>query len=47
MKPKYIFGGAMATVLLALGFLLYRQIRKAFGIISFAFSRNNIDAYIA
>jgi hypothetical protein len=47
MKPKYILGGAMATVLLALGILLYRHIRKALGIISFAFSRNNIDAYMA
>ena len=46
MRTKIIWGGAIFTALLILSVSLYRQLKKALGVISFALSRIRFDAYM-
>ena len=46
MKTKLIWGGAVLTILMVFGISLFRQIKKAFGTITFALSKTSIEAYM-
>jgi hypothetical protein len=47
MNTKFLWGGAVLTVLLVFGVALYRQMKKALGVISSALSSISVDTYVA
>ena len=46
MKTKFVWGGAVLTVLLIFGITLYQQMKKTLEVISSALSSISTDAYI-
>ena len=47
MNTIIVWSGAVLTVLLILGLWLYRQIKRALGVVSYVISRLSVEAYPA